>query len=65
MTLFSSDLYRSFGIGFVAGAIIVAAAAVDQWGSMIESPARAATPVEVTAPDFAPEFAIKPIEVAQ
>lgn len=42
MRLFAPDLYRNFAIGFAAGALLIAAATVDQWAGQIESPARAA-----------------------
>lgn len=63
MNLLSSDLFRNFGIGFVAGSLIVAVATIDQWGGNIETPARAAQPLE--APQPSPEFQIEPLEVAQ
>lgn len=63
MNLLSSDLFRNFGIGFVAGSLIVAVATIDQWAGNIETPARAAQPLE--APQPAPEFQIAPLEVAQ
>jgi hypothetical protein len=61
MTLFSPDLYRSFGIGFAAGALIVVGAAVGQGHAQIESPAQAAAPLE--APQPSAEFLIEPLEV--
>ncbi|MFU7527000.1 hypothetical protein [Qipengyuania sp. ASV99] len=60
MTLFAPDLYRNFGIGFLVGAAIAGAVTVDHWGSRIESPARAAAPLEAPAP--ADEFLIAPLE---
>ena len=63
MNLLSSDLFRNFGIGFVAGSLIVAVATIDQWGGNIETPARAAQPLE--APQPSPEFQIAPLEVAK
>ena len=63
MTLFSSDLYRTFAIGFVAGALIVGAATIEQWGQHIESPARASAPLEAPQPDA--EFLIAPLEAGE
>lgn len=60
MTLFSADLYRNFALGFVAGALIVGAATADQWAGQIESPARAAVPLE--APQADADFLIEPLE---
>ena len=60
MTLFSADLYRNFAFGFVAGALIVGAASIDQWGHQLESPAHAASPLE--APQPGDEFLIEPFE---
>lgn len=54
MTLFAPDLYRNFAFGFVAGALVVGAATVADWG---ESPANAATPLE--APSPAADFVIE------
>ena len=42
MGLFKPDLYRSFGIGFVIGALIVGASAVDSWSDTVAAPAQAA-----------------------
>ena len=63
MTLFSADLYRNFGIGFLAGALIVGVATIGEWGPVIESPARAAAPIE--APQPADEFLIEPLEIGE
>ena len=63
MNLLSSDLFRNFGIGFVAGSLIVAALTADQWGVKIESPARAAQPIEAPQPSL--EFQIAPLEAPQ
>ncbi|MHA7820715.1 MAG: hypothetical protein ACX930_13800 [Erythrobacter sp.] len=62
MTLFSADLFRNFALGFVAGALIVGAATADQWVGDIESPARAAVPLE--APQADSDFLIEPIEIS-
>ena len=63
MTLFSSDLYRSFGIGFVAGTLIVGAATIGHWGPALESPAIASEPLEAPAPSS--EFLIEPLEITE
>ena len=62
MTLFSSDLFRNFGVGFMAGAVIMAASTIDQWGPQLESPAQAASPLEAPAPSA--EFLIEPLEIS-
>ena len=61
MTLFSPDLYRNFALGFAAGALMVGAATADQWVGEIESPARAAQPLE--APQAHSDFAIEAWEI--
>ena len=63
MTLFSPDLYRNFALGFAAGALMVGAATVDQWAGELESPARAAQPLE--APQAHPDFVIDAWETDQ
>jgi len=63
MTLFSADLYRNFLLGFAAGALIVGAATIDQWGPRLESPAQAAAPFD--APKADAEFVIQPLEVTE
>lgn len=60
MKLFAPDLYRHFAFGFVAGALVVGAATLDQWSDAIESPAQAASPLE--APQHSAEFVIEPLE---
>lgn len=62
MTLFSADLYRNFALGFVAGALIVGATTADQWVDTLESPARAAAPLE--APQADADFLIEPLGTA-
>lgn len=42
MRLFSTDLYRNFGIGFVVGALLVAGANAESWSGDLGSPALAA-----------------------
>lgn len=63
MTLLTPDLYRNFGIGFLAGALMVGAATIGDWGSGITSPARAAQPLE--APQPTGEFVITPLESSE
>ncbi len=62
MTLFTPDLYRNFALGFVGGALIVAANTADQWAQHIEAPAQAASPLEAPQPDA--EFVIEPLEIS-
>lgn len=50
MRLFSSDLFRNFGIGFVAGALLIAGANAENWSGPIASPAQAAETFEAPAP---------------
>lgn len=58
MRLFSPDLFRHFGIGFVMGALLIAGANADRWGSKLSSPAQAAG--MLTAPAPSAEFVIAP-----
>lgn len=60
MTLFTSDLYRNFALGFAAGTLIVGAFTIDQWGPHLESPAQAAELPE--APQPSGDFLIEPLE---
>lgn len=62
MNLFSSDLFRNFGVGFLVGAMIIGGATIDQWGAHLESPAQAASPFEAPAP--ANEFLIESLEIS-
>lgn len=59
MTLFSPDLFRNFGIGFVAGAFIIGAASIDSLSDQISPPAQAASVLE--APQPSAEFLIEPL----
>lgn len=43
MGLFKSDLYRSFGIGFAIGALMVGASLAPHFEAEFASPAQAAT----------------------
>jgi hypothetical protein len=58
MRLFSSDLVRNFSIGFLLGALLVAGANAESFGSQIASPAHAAQMSEALQP--AAEFVIAP-----
>jgi hypothetical protein len=60
MRLFSSDLFRNFGIGFVLGAVLIVGANAESWGGAMAAPARAAEIVQPPAP--AAEFVIAPAE---
>jgi len=60
MSLFTPDLYRNFAIGFVVGALGMAAAHAGTVRDAIESPAHAAEPVE--APQAHAEFTIEPFD---
>jgi hypothetical protein len=51
MRLFAPDLYRNFAIGFAVGAGLLAAASLDQWGTELASPARAAETLHTPGPD--------------
>ncbi|MEM9502043.1 MAG: hypothetical protein AAF941_09375 [Pseudomonadota bacterium] len=57
MRLFAPDLYRNFGIGFVAGALAIGATAIEDWQNIdtdIVPMARAAE-----APQPSSEFLIR------
>lgn len=60
MTLFAPDLYRNFAFGFVAGALMVGAAAIGDGTPRLASPALAAEPAP--APEISSEFVIEPLE---
>lgn len=59
MRLFSSDLFRNFGIGFVLGALMIAGANAESWGGALAPAAQAA---ELQQAQDAPsaEFVIAP-----
>ena len=63
MTLFAPDLYRSFTFGFIAGALMVGAATISNWGPHLESPALASEPISAPVP--AAEFIITPLETQE
>lgn len=59
MFIFSPDLYRQFGIGFLIGAGLIGAANFGGLAEQVSSPAQAAQSVQ--APQPAPEFHIQPV----
>lgn len=62
MRLFSSDLFRNFGIGFLLGAALIVGANAEDWNAAVASPAQAAelrSPAN-TAPAPSDEFVIAP-----
>lgn len=61
MRLFSSDLFRNFGIGFVAGALMIGVASFDDWRELKADIAPAAQAAELTSPhgEIASEFLIE------
>lgn len=63
MTFFAPDLFRNFGLGFFAGAMILGAATVGDWGPHIESPAQASEVFE--APQADDIFVIEPLEISE
>jgi hypothetical protein len=62
MRLFSSDLFRNFGIGFALGAVLIVGANAEDWGGAVASPAQAAELDAGTSrvPAPAAEFVIAP-----
>lgn len=64
MRLFSSDLYRNFGIGFALGAAVIVGVNADDWSHAVSSPAQAAELHGAAGIIPAPtaEFVIAPIE---
>jgi len=56
MRLFSTDLFRNFGIGFAVGALLIAGANAETWGGELSSPAQAAETLNAPAPSA--EFVI-------
>lgn len=60
MTFFTPDLYRQFGLGFLIGAALLAAANAEALSDQVSSPAQAAEVPQAPAP--APEFLIQPID---
>jgi hypothetical protein len=60
MRLFSFDLFRNFGIGFVFGALLLVGANAENWDGAVASPAQAAELSRAPAPDA--EFVIAPLE---
>jgi hypothetical protein len=64
MRLFSSDLFRNFGIGFVLGAVLIVGANAESWSGAVASPAQAAELNANTSgvPAPADEFVIAPFK---
>lgn len=68
MRLFSSDLFRNFGIGFVLGAVLIVGGRAESWSGAVASPAQAAelnansNGVPASGPAPAAEFVIAPFE---
>ena len=60
MRLFSSDLFRNFGIGFALGAVLIVSANAESWSGAVASPAQAAERYQTPAP--ADDFVIAPIK---
>ncbi len=58
MRLFSPDLFRNFGIGFVFGALLIAGANAENWVGELAPAAQAAERQET--PAAAAEFVIAP-----
>lgn len=58
MRLFSSDLFRNFGIGFIVGTVLVVGASAESWDGAMASPAQAAEVFAAPAPSA--EFVIAP-----
>jgi hypothetical protein len=58
MRLFSTDLIRNFGIGFIVGTVLVVGANAENWGGAMASPAQAAEVLQAPAPSA--EFVIAP-----
>jgi hypothetical protein len=62
MRLFSSDLFRNFGIGFVLGAALIVGVNAEDWNDAVASPAQAAQMPASSGAPLAPadEFVIAP-----
>ena len=60
MRLFSPDLYRNFGIGFVFGAVLIVGANAGSWSGELAPAAQAAEPRANLATATTPEFVIAP-----
>ncbi|KPF63854.1 hypothetical protein IP79_08475 [Porphyrobacter sp. AAP60] len=58
MRLFSTDLIRNFGIGFVVGTVLVVGANAQSWSGDLASPALAAQMPK--APAVSADFVIAP-----
>ncbi|WP_017664477.1 hypothetical protein [Porphyrobacter sp. AAP82] len=64
MRLFSSELFRNFGIGFVLGAVLIVGGHAEGWNAAVASPAQAAEMPAPSGTNPAPsgEFVIAPVE---
>ena len=60
MRLFSADLFRNFGFGFVLGALLVFGPNMQDRNGGVASPAQAAEVIKTPAPTA--EFVIAPVE---
>lgn len=60
MRLFSPDLFRNFGFGFVLGALLVVGANMQDRNGGVASPAQAAEVLKAPAPTA--EFVIAPVK---
>ena len=58
MRLFTPDLIRNFGLGFLVGALLVAGANAEDWSGDLASPAKAAQLAKAPVPSH--EFVIVP-----
>lgn len=58
MRLFSSDLFRNFGIGFIVGTVLVVGANAERWDGAVAPQAQAAETFQAPAP--AADFVIAP-----
>lgn len=64
MRLFTSDLYRNFGIGFVAGALALGASSIDDWSQVSSdfAPAAQAAEANFEPVEVSSEFLIEVAE---
>ena len=60
MTFFTPDLYRRFGLGFLIGTGLIAAANANALADQVSPPAQAAETAQ--APQPSSEFLIQPID---
>ncbi|MDJ0642024.1 MAG: hypothetical protein QNJ15_04335 [Erythrobacter sp.] len=61
MRLFTPDLYRNFGIGFVVGALALGAASIEDWSQVSAdlAPAAQAAEAEFEPIEVSSEFLIE------